>query len=305
MIEIREFQQQDGEGVSALFRTVYGDRYVYPDIYMPSLIGWHNAQGEWRSAIAEQKGVIIGHAALWRHHADKRTAELAMFAVHPAFRNRGVATQLGEFLRFAANRLGLSTLTIKMVSSHQHSQRLAQRLGFYSTGLFRDYVPSPFQSGQRESIILGVLPLQPRPIPLTADDSREDSWINLLKEKFGAAQMPAARQSRAAPVEIAICDDRVDVTMNASTPRTVDEISRLPARKLIYIRAPVDGALMSLRPKLWRAGFTDMGLEPAAGGGWLWLLQRGYLPRQLDLSCPIAIALQKTAYGDISDNARA
>lgn len=38
MIEIRAFQRQDGEGISALFRTVYGDRYVYPDIYMPSLI---------------------------------------------------------------------------------------------------------------------------------------------------------------------------------------------------------------------------------------------------------------------------
>lgn len=27
MIEIRAFQRQDGEGISALFRTVYGDRY--------------------------------------------------------------------------------------------------------------------------------------------------------------------------------------------------------------------------------------------------------------------------------------
>ncbi len=144
MIEIRVFQRQDGEGISALFRTVYGDRYVYPDIYMPSLIGWRNARDEWHSAIAEQNGIIIGHAALWRHHADKQTAELAMFAVHPAFRNRGVATQLGEYLRLAASRLGLGTLTIKMVSSHPHSQRLAQRLGFYSTGLLRDYVPPPF-----------------------------------------------------------------------------------------------------------------------------------------------------------------
>ena len=102
MIEIRAFQRQDGEGISALFRTVYGDRYVYPDIYMPSLIGWRNARDEWHSAVAEQNGIIIGHAALWRPHADKQTAELAMFAVHPAFRNRGVATQLGEYLRLAA-----------------------------------------------------------------------------------------------------------------------------------------------------------------------------------------------------------
>ena len=85
MIEIRAFQRQDGEGISALFRTVYGDRYVYPDIYMPSLIGWRNARDEWHSAVAEQNGIIIGHAALWRHHADKQTAELAMFAVHPAW----------------------------------------------------------------------------------------------------------------------------------------------------------------------------------------------------------------------------
>ncbi|WP_239511145.1 GNAT family N-acetyltransferase [Klebsiella michiganensis] len=89
MIEIRAFQRQDGEGISALFRTVYGDRYVYPDIYMPSLIGWRNARDEWHSAIAEQNGIIIGHAALWRHHADKQTAELAMFAVHPRLQKPG------------------------------------------------------------------------------------------------------------------------------------------------------------------------------------------------------------------------
>jgi hypothetical protein len=127
----------------------------------------------------------------------------------------------------------------------------------------------------------------------------------LAKGKIWRGADPARQGNLCSPVEIALCDDRVDVTMNISTQQMVDEISRLPARKLIYIRARVDGALMSLRPRLRRAGFTDMGLEPAAGGEWFWLLQRGYHPRQLDLSCPIAIALQKTANGDINHNARA
>lgn len=293
MIGIRDFQRQDSEAISALFRTVYGERYVYPDIYMPSMISWHNAQGHWHSAIAEQNGTIIGHAALWQHDTDKEAAELAMFAVHPVIRNRGVATQLGKHLLLIANKLGLGTLTIKMVSSHQHSQRLAKTLGFHSTALLRDYVPSPFQSGQRESIILGVLPLQPRPVPLAVDDSRHDCWINLLKEKFGTAHIPPARETIAAPVEISICDDRVDVTINKSISQTVNEISRLPDCKLIHIRVPIDGSLMSLRQRLWQGGYTDMGLAPSAEGRWFWLLQRGYRSQQLELSCPIAIALQK------------
>ena len=65
-IAIRDFQADDAAGVSALFRAIYGEHYVYPDVYLPSMIRRHNTAGRWHSAVAVSGGRVLGHAALWR-----------------------------------------------------------------------------------------------------------------------------------------------------------------------------------------------------------------------------------------------
>ncbi|GLR09808.1 GNAT family N-acetyltransferase [Mixta theicola] len=289
---VRDFKAGDAQNISMLFRVIYGERYVYPDVYQPNMICQRNTQGEWYSAVAELGGVIVGHAALLLHPGKGKMAELAMCVVDPAIRHRGVATALGKYLCKVAHTLGLDTLTIKIVSSHPYTQRLAKALGFYSTALLRDYVPTPFEQAGRESVILGVLPLKPRPIPLNLLDYRHNGWIALLAEKFGAARLPAAGATVIPAVEFTASGGRLDVTLNNMTLKILKEIERQPFNELIHLRARIDVAFLSLLPWLYRAGYKDMGLAPAEEGQWFWLLQRGYNPRQLKLHCPIANVLQ-------------
>lgn len=299
MIAIRPFQPDDADNVSALFRAVYGNRYVYPDIYLPAMVRWHNQQGGWQSAVAEHDGRIIGHAALWRNSLADRHAELAMFATLPAWRHRGVATALGQHLCAAAQPLEIDTLTIKMVCSHPHSQRLAKTLGFHSTALLRDYVVSPFEHGQRESVILGVLALRPRPVPRVAAHPGSNGWLQTLKKHFGSGPCNALVNT-APPLHISTSGDRVEVVINQLTARTIDELTHFPQNRLVYLQAPLNEALVTELPRLHGAGYVDMGLIPEFRGGWSWFLQRGFNPQPLELTCPVAEAIQAGALGAVS-----
>lgn len=300
-VVIRRFQANDAQGISALFRTVYGDRYVYPEVYLPSVIRHHNQCDRWKTLVAVEDGRIVGHATLWRQPTEhpaadsaEQAAEIAMFVVHPSARGRGVATSLGRQLCEDARRHGLQALVIKMVSSHRRSQQLARRLGFHTTGLLMDYVSSPFGQHSRESVVLGVLPLQARPIPVEAACGGAGEWIDELAQRFGARPFPSGRASPT-HAQVSTHDDRLDVTLDSPTSCGVEEICCLPASRLTHVLARLDVGLVSMLPALHHAGYADMGLAPASGGGWYWMLQRGYRPRALDLICPIARALNGQA----------
>ncbi|RRZ86792.1 GNAT family N-acetyltransferase [Erwinia sp. 198] len=290
MIVIRNFLPDDADGISELFREVYGDRYVYSDLYIPTMIGWHNAQRHWQSAVAVKDDRIIGHAALWRSE-NAPSAELAMFATHPGERHRGVATRLGMHLCCEARKQQLTTLTIKMVCSHSYSQRIAEKLGFHTTALLRDYVVSPFKPDDRESVMLGVQALQPRPIPQIEDISEQHPWLSLLVIQFGKTQSLPLIQT-ALPLDIADIGDRIEVTLYQTTRRMIDEITRLPYSRLVYLRIRFNSTLADALPTLYRAGFRDMGLTPDNKGGWFWLFQRGFRRHSLRLCCPIGQMLQ-------------
>lgn len=292
MSTIRNFVPDDADAVSALFREVYGDRYVYCDLYVPTMIVWNNAQRHWQSAVAVENGCIVGHAALWwDEHAP--CAELAMIATHPRARHLGVATRLGRHLCREARKQQLTTLTMKMVCSHPHSQRLAKNLGFYTTALLRDYVASPFNQEARESIILGVLALQLRPVPQIVEINGQNHWLSLISDQFGNTQ-PSFSSSiqTTSPLKITDIGGRVEVTVQQLTHRIIDELTRFPYNRLIYLRIQINNALAEALPILYRAGYRDMGLLPDNKGSWFWSFQRGFKRQDLQLSCPTAQVLQ-------------
>lgn len=87
-----------------------------------------------------------------------------MLPVHASMSHQGIATAVANYLCCIAQKFCLDILTITSVSKHQYAQKLAKLLRFTSTALLRDYCSSPFERDERESTILGVLPLQPYPI---------------------------------------------------------------------------------------------------------------------------------------------
>jgi GNAT superfamily N-acetyltransferase len=165
-VTLRSYRRSDAGAVSRLFREIYGDHYVQPHVYLPLMINQNHGDGRWHSLVAESGKKILGHATLCRN-AGSHTAELALSVVHPSTRGQNIATQLGIRLLIHAQALGCHGVTIKQVTQHAYTQRMADRLGFCSSGLLLDYVPSPFGEALPESIVIGYTPIDGyrRPLP--------------------------------------------------------------------------------------------------------------------------------------------
>ncbi|MDE9452715.1 GNAT family N-acetyltransferase [Xenorhabdus bovienii] len=284
---IRLFREEDSTGVSALFRVVYGEDYVYPEVYLPTMLSRYNAARHWYSAVAIQDGQVLGHATLWRNGRCPSSAELALIAVHPQARGQGIATALGRYLCDQAKEMGLGILTIKQVSSHNHSQRLAQNLGFHTTGLLPDYVISPFDQARPESIVLGCLPLQRWPFPKLHWPVNWQTWLTSVTQIFGQEPLKPA-----VPIDtgtsISSHGGRLEVWIETQTTERVKEVTELPAHKLIYVKLPVGEETLHAVQILQQAGFACTGFVPGHHHRWEMLLVRGHSRKELTLSCQFA-----------------
>ncbi|WGG52635.1 GNAT family N-acetyltransferase [Rugamonas sp. DEMB1] len=291
VVSIRDFAPSDAANVSALFRAVYGDRYVYPDVYLPSMIHHNNEQQLWQSSVACVDGAIVGHAVLWRHPDTPDCAELALNVVHPSARGLGIATILGRHLCQLAGKQGLRCVTIKQVSSHGQSQRLAQTLGFHTVGLLLDYVASPFASTGRESIVLGCLPLQASPLPALSWPPACRDWIAPMERHFGT--QPAVPAAQGPAIVVASQEQRIEVSLNQPSAAHLSEVARMPTGRLIYVKLALDRRAPAAMQELHRAGFAYAGVAPRFGRGWYGLMQRGYEEQELELCCPVSRALHQ------------
>ncbi|EJM97487.1 GNAT family N-acetyltransferase [Herbaspirillum sp. YR522] len=284
---IRPFEPADAGQISDLFTHVYGQRYVYPEVYLPSLIGQRNASGHWRSIVAEQQDVIVGHAALVIESPHARCAELAMMVVTPTAIGRGIGIRLARALCGHARQWGMEMVVAMLVSSHSQTQRMAAPLGFVTTGLLIDYLPSPYAIGTRETYVLTCLPLQPRPLPDIVWPRAAWPWIEDIVAPLGTCRsMPGLPGPEGRPaLEVRSDGELVVLTINEVNARVLAEIARLPRHCCRVARLRVCHALDAASRSLWSAGYRHCGLMPAADGGWYWLMQAGFTTRSLRLHC--------------------
>ncbi|ROM70394.1 GNAT family N-acetyltransferase [Pseudomonas brassicacearum] len=281
---IRPFRSTDGAGISELFRRVYGDHYVSPDVYLPRMICQYNAQQHWRSMVAVLDEHVVGHAALCRGLASPSDAELALMAVDPALQGAGIATRLGQRLLDRCQDLGLARLSIKQVTSHPFSQRLAQQLGFHDTGLLPDYVPSPFANAQAETIVVGcqVISGQHRPLPHLRWPATCQWLMEPLASRFGttAIETPAPVQ----PLQVRQLPGRIDIVAASMDRRLAGQLQHLPAHWPLSVRLGLRQSFADDCRRLMAAGFIFTGMMPAESDrGWQALFHRGALARSLNL----------------------
>ncbi|WP_194791049.1 GNAT family N-acetyltransferase [Pseudomonas sp. UFMG81] len=293
MTVVRAFRASDAPHLCELFKTVYGANYFYPEVYLPSVFRQYNETRQWHSVVAWQGERLVGHAMLRQMPDDQGCAELAMIVVHPSARGAGLAGLMGRRLCEYARQQRMALLTIKAVSSHAWSQRLALSLGFITTGLLLDYVDSPLTQG-RESAVLAVLPLQRQPIPRVKTDDVYPGWLDGLFDRFGSVA-PGALGAVGAALQVSAHERRLDLTLEDSQCPEVDEVALLPAGRLTHLRVNMQGDLRTLLPRLHLAGYVNTGLTLGERRRWYWLLQRGFTRRRLELSCPTARGLHAEA----------
>ncbi|WP_340611263.1 GNAT family N-acetyltransferase [Xenorhabdus bharatensis] len=282
-IQIRSYQSGDSKHISKLFRDIYGDSYVYPDIYLPKLIEGYQTTGKWYSALAFSQGRLIGHASLVKDAVQQDQAELALVAVYPECQGKGIATSLGNYLCHYAKEQQYRLLTVKQVCSHMKSQYLAQNLGFYSTALMLDYVDSPFGLPEPESIVQGILPLQSFPLPKLNWPQSWQNWANQISQYVGESS-PDKQQKGGNPFTSGgyatsqIKGRRLEITLYEADPDFLSEIIDYPANQLIYLKLPACEEALKFYPQLKRGGFRFAGLCPDPQEGWFLLWLRGYQP---------------------------
>ncbi|PHM74039.1 GNAT family N-acetyltransferase [Xenorhabdus kozodoii] len=279
-IQIRSYQPGYDKKISQLFREIYGDSYVYPDIYLPKLINDNQTTKRWYSALAFHQGRLIGHAALVKESEQKNQAELALIAVYPDFQGYGVAKSLGSYLCGYAKEQGYNLLTMKQVCSHPKSQYIARNLGFYSTALMLDYVDSPFGLPDPESIVQGILPLKSLPLPKLDWPQSWQDWVAQLSQYVGGISPNAPSGYRRSippkPFTMKKSGRRLEITLYEVHPNFLSEIIDLPPGQLIYLKLPACEEALGLYSWLKKGGFRFAGLCPDTHDGWFLLWLRGY-----------------------------
>ena len=90
--------------------------------------------------VADEEGLVAGHAAAW-FAADE--GELADLAVRPSHRGLGLGRRLVQAIRSAAVRRGVRDLYLQVRESNETARRLYASEGFEPAGLRRGYYRSP------------------------------------------------------------------------------------------------------------------------------------------------------------------
>ncbi|MBN3864368.1 GNAT family N-acetyltransferase [Pseudomonas frederiksbergensis] len=294
---IRAYRPGDADAVSRLFQEVYGDDYPQPDVYLPNMISQHNAEGHWQSMLAVDDANVLGHAAL-RRDAPSNTAELALTVVHPAAQGQSLATRLSRELLKQAGSLGLKNVSIKQVTHHPYTQRMAKKIGFHSTGLLPDYVPSPFAKPLLETMVMGchVIEGHARPLPDIPWPESCRAFMQYLCSVFGTHQ---DTPRLAMPLQIEQHQHRVDIIIHHLNKDLLEQLWQLPRHWLISARLELSRHFAWHLRSFSALGFAFTGLMPTSGdNGWFALFHRGVQVRSLNLHC----AYMQQLHDDLQQN---
>ncbi len=136
-IHIGLFKAEDAEGITTLFRDVYGDRYPIRLYYSPDALTRANGRGDYISVTARtEEGRVIGVHHLFRSALNRNLYEWGVALTLNEFRGRGVNAQLGRFVvTEAIPSLGIDVFFGEAVCNHLHTQKMDARAGCFDATL--------------------------------------------------------------------------------------------------------------------------------------------------------------------------
>jgi len=143
---IRRFVESDAEGVTALFREVYGDTYAIQWVYDPSEIARLNAEGTMISFLASAGTRIAGHVSM-SFTPSMGIPERGHSVVSPAFQGMGIFGRILSFMHSTARAMGIKGLYNEAVTNHAYSQKASHSAGARECGLQLNFVPGGMDFG--------------------------------------------------------------------------------------------------------------------------------------------------------------
>jgi len=169
--EIYLFRPEDAEGVTRLFKTVYGEGYPIKTFIDPKRLIEENAAGSTISSVARTpKGDIVGHNALFRSAPYERIYESGGGLVHPSYRGgKGIFTRLGVHgPEVGAEKFGIETIFGEPVCNHPFAQRATASVGWITQAIELDLMPAEAYDKEksasgRVTALLDFKTLKPKP----------------------------------------------------------------------------------------------------------------------------------------------
>jgi hypothetical protein len=180
------FRPDDAEGVTSLFKTVYGVDYPIRTFIEPRRLIEENAAARTISAVARTpRGDIVAHVALFNSAPCNRIYEAGAGLVHPLYRGgAGIFTILTNYVvEKGAEKFNAETVYGEPVLNHLFSQKAQIHSGYVAHALEANLMPSSIydkeKSAQgRVSTLLCFKTFKPKPhsVFLPADYEGTFRW---------------------------------------------------------------------------------------------------------------------------------
>jgi hypothetical protein len=177
------FRPEDAEGISQLFRTVYGDGYPIRTFIDPKVLIEENAAGRTLSSVARTpKGDIVGHVALFHSAPCERICESGAGLVHPSYRGgKGIYTGLGlHGMEVTAKKYNIELLFGEPVCNHIFAQKGTAKAGWITQAIEVDLMPAEAYDKEksasgRVTALLDFKTLKPKPHTVYLPEVYEES----------------------------------------------------------------------------------------------------------------------------------
>ncbi|MHC1742349.1 MAG: hypothetical protein AB9873_04865 [Syntrophobacteraceae bacterium] len=142
--EVDLFRPGDAEGVTQLFRMVYGDGYPVRTFIDPRQLIEENAAGRTLSSVARTTdGEIVGHSALYPSAPFKGLFESGATLIAPEYRGGPLAFRLLKHsLKDVVSQFGIEIVFGEPVCNHVITQKIAAKLKYEACALEVDLMPA-------------------------------------------------------------------------------------------------------------------------------------------------------------------
>lgn len=165
------FRPEDAAGVTALFKSVYGEGYPIRIYVEPDLLIAANAEKSVVSTVARTpKGDIVGHTALYNSAPNTDIYESGAALVHAHYRGgNGIFTEMVRHgIETASTDCGMTLAFGEPVCNHPFSQKLGRTLNFHTRAVEVDLMPASAyvkekSAAGRVSALLSFRTIQPKP----------------------------------------------------------------------------------------------------------------------------------------------
>ncbi len=276
---IRKFIESDAEGVSELFREVYGPSYPIKYVYAPPELVRMAASGEISGVVATVDQKVTGFVAM-SCTPSLGIPERGQSVVSPSCQGMGLFRHMLDLLHSIARSSGIAGLYNEAVTTHPFSQKGSYSAGARECGLQLNYVPGKVDCGigepssSRSAVVVYYVNLENAPESRVFIPQNYQEIITQIYSRIGITLRPP-QAAEPMPVKMTLLNAGKSVLeaglitvhgygedFSESLGRSLDDLSRKNVYMVILDLPMGDSRLLKAVAEAEALGFIFSGVIP-------------------------------------------